>query len=123
MTINGREIKFRRTVLGNCKIAEICPGKDINQFSALIEGDYPTAQTAAATFVAALSEGYEMWREFEEPGYKGRPVMQAEVMLLDSDDFNNLFAEALSVFSSDGKTTVEAEAPKSGKKEEAAGSD
>lgn len=123
MIIHGREIKFRRTVMGNCEIAEICPDKDINRFTELVSGDYATAQTAAAVFMAALSKGYEMAQKYEDPSYTMHPLTKEEVLLLDSDEFNDLFLEALDAFKADGKTTVEAEAPKSAKKSEAAESD
>jgi len=109
MEIHGREIHFRRTVLGNCEIAELCPGKDINKFAELIQGDYSTAQKAAAAFIVAMNKGYEMAMAFEDPGHSGKPLTLEEVMLLDNDAFNNLFEEALKVFADDGKTTVDAE--------------
>ena len=121
MTINGREVKFRRTVYGNCKIAEICPDKDINQFNDLLNGDYVTSQNAAATFIAALSEGHEMWREYEDPGYKGKPITKNEALMLGDDDFGALFTEALNTFQGDGRQTVEAEEPKELKRKNADG--
>lgn len=117
MEINGREIKFRRTVLGNCEIADLCPDKDINKFWDLMKGDYITSQNAAASFMAALSKGYEMAREYEHPGYKGHPLTKEEALLMDNVAFNDLFSEALEAFLADGKATVEAEEPKGKKKE------
>lgn len=112
MKVHGREIRFMRTVWGNCEIAERCPDKDINRFDELMKGDYITSQKAAAGFMAVMSEGYEMHRAYEEPGYEKRPLTQAEAMLLDDETFAALFAEAVSAFAADGKATVEAEAPK-----------
>lgn len=112
MIINGREIKFRRTVLGNCEIAEICPDKDINKFNDLLGGDYPTSQRAAAKFIAALSKGHEMWRKLEEPGTEARPITEEEALLLGDDDFGALFIAALNAFQGDGETTVETEEPR-----------
>lgn len=112
MVIHGREIKFRRTVLGNCEIAAICPKKDINKFQDLLQSDYGTSQNAAAVFMAALSKGWEMHRHFEDPSYEMRPLTVEEALLLDSDDFNELFVEALAAFTNDGKPTVETEPPK-----------
>ncbi len=111
MVIHGRDIKFRRTVLGNCKIADICPKRDINRFGELINSDYATSQKGAASFMAALSEGYEMNQRFEDPSYEMRPLTVEEAMLLDGDVFNDLFMEALEAFTGD-KPTIEAEAPK-----------
>ncbi len=112
MVIHGREIKFRRTVFGNCEIAKICPGGDINNFNQVINGDYATAQTAAAVFIAALSEGYEMNEAYEHPDYTPRPLTKNEALLLDSEEFNALFAEAMAAFVEDGKTTVQTKEPK-----------
>lgn len=112
MELHGREIKFRRTVLANCEIAEKCPDGDINRFNELLEGSYAVAQKAAALFMAAMSKGYEMEQKFIDPAYIERPLTEAECLLLDNDDFNNLFAEAMAVFSDDGKVTVETEEPK-----------
>lgn len=112
MVIHGREIKFRRTVLANCEIAELSPDGDINKFEKLLQGKYALAQRSAAAFMAAMSKGYEMERQYEEPGYQMRPLTVEEALLLDNDAFNDLFAEALAVFADDGKTTVDAEAPK-----------
>lgn len=112
MELHGREIKFRRTVLANCEIAEKCPDGDINRFNELLQGSYAVAQKAAAFFMTVLSKGYEMEQKFIDPAYIERPLTEAECLLLDNDDFNNLFAEALAVFTDDGKVTVETEEPK-----------
>jgi len=112
MEIHGREIRFRRTVLGNCEIAEICPDKDINKFNDLISGEYAIAQRAAAAFMVAMNKGYEMNAKYENPEHVERPLTMEEVLLLDNDTFNDLFLEALSVFADDGRVTVEAEEPK-----------
>lgn len=121
MKIHGREVSFRRTVLGNCEIAEMCPKKDINKFEELLKGDYATAQTAAAKFVVAMSKGYEMNQRFENPEYEMHPLTLEELMLLDNDEFNDLFEEALHAFAQDGKTTVDAETTKG--KNESGGSE
>lgn len=108
MEIHGREIKFRRTVLGNCKIAEMSPKKDINRFDELLNSDYATSQQAAAKFMAALSEGHEMNQRFENPDYEMHPLTTEEALLLDGDVFNDLFTEALAAFAGD-TPTVETE--------------
>lgn len=108
MILHGREVKFRRTVLGNCEIAEMSPKKDINRFDELLKGDYMTSQNAAAKFMVALSKGYEMNQRFENPDYEMNPLTVEEALLLDGDDFNELFTEALTAFTGD-KPTVEAE--------------
>lgn len=112
MEIHGREIKFRRTVLANCEIAEVCPDGDINKIDGLLHAKYATAQKAAATIMSALSKGYEMEQKFNDPSYEMHPLTVDEVLLLDNDEFNALFVEALNVWADDGKVTVEAEEPK-----------
>lgn len=113
MEIHGRDIKFRRTVLATCEIAEKSPKGDVNQYDKLLQSkEYAVSQKAAADFMAALSKGYEMAREFEEPGYKANPITAAEILSLDDETFNGLFMEALRAWTGDALTTVEAEAPK-----------
>lgn len=112
MIVHGREIKFRRTVLATCEIADVCPDKDISRFGELASADYVSSQKAAAQFVVALNRGYEMNQKYEDPGHEERPLTLEEVMLLDNDDFNTLFQDALKAFEQGGKTTVETEEPK-----------
>ena len=112
MIIHGREVRFRRTVLGNCEIAEVCPGKDISRFGEVVQEGYSSAQKAAAVFVVAMSKGWEMNQKYENPGYEMRPLTTEEVMLLGDEEFAALFQEAFDAFGADGKTTVEAEEPK-----------
>lgn len=112
MEIHGREIHFRRTVLANCEIAEACPEGDINKLDAVLHDKYAVAQKTAAVVMAALSKGYEMEQHFNDPSYKMRPLTVDEALLMDNDDFNALFVEALNVWADDGKTTIETEEPK-----------
>ena len=109
MVVFGKEVNFRRSVQANCEIAEICPDGDINKFNDLINGPYKPAQTAAARFMAAMSRAYEDYANFTDPEHKADPVTERELMMLDGDEFNDLFPQALSVFADDGKTTVETE--------------
>jgi len=111
MQIHGRDVNFRRTVLGNCEIAEICPKKDINKLGDVFtKSDYATAQRAGAKFMVAMSKGYEMTKHYSDSEYVMRPLTEEEVLLLDSDEFNDLFMEAMNAFIADGKTTVQTEA-------------
>ena len=109
MVVFGKEVNFRRSVQANYEIAEICPDGDINKFNVLINGPYKTAQTAAARFMAAMSRAYEDYANFTDPEHKPDPVTERELMMLDGDEFNDLFLQALNVFADDGKTTVETE--------------
>lgn len=114
MIINGREVRFRRTVWGNCQLADMCPKKDINKLGALLQGDYATSQRTAARMIAVLSEGYERAHKFSDPGYEPHPLTEDEALMLDDETFSALFQEAIDAFQNDGKTTVEAEPVKNG---------
>lgn len=109
MVVFGKEVNFRRSVQANCEIADICPDGDINKFNELINGNYPTAQKAAATFIVALNRAYEDYANYIDPAHEPDPVSIREIMMLDNEQFNDLFMEALKVFADDGKTTVETE--------------
>lgn len=122
MEIYGREVGFLRSVLANCMIAEKAPDGDMGRFvSELLQSpNYNITQRAAATMMVALSSGYEQAKAFREPGYRPRPLTEAEVLSLEPKEFNALFDEALNLFFLDGKTSVEAEPipDKKGKKTE-----
>ena len=112
MQIHGREIGFRRSVLATCRIAEICPGKDLNKLGDLLGGDIVTALETAVTFVCALNEAYEQHRKLEEPGYIPNPLTKEELLDDTEDTLMALVMDAVSVFQADGQTTVETEVPK-----------
>ena len=113
MEVHGREIRFRRTVLGNCEIADLCPKGDINRFGEVLQkGTYSQQQMLGAKFMVALSKGYEMTRKYAEPDYTPNPLTAEEALLLDDQTFNDLFMEAMNAFIDDGKTTVETAPPK-----------
>lgn len=115
MLIHGREIKFLRTVQAACDIADICPKGDMANIAELFKGTTKTRVTNMANIIHFLSVGYEEAKAFEEEGYKPNPITVKELMALDEDTFNILFAEATEAFYSD-KQTVEVEPEK--KKEE-----
>ena len=122
MTINGREINFRRTVFVTCLLSERAPGKDVRRYEELFdESNLGQTFDASAYFVHALSIGYEKWRAMKEPGDVQKPVTLDELMNLDEAEFLQLFAEAMGVFQGDAKQTVEAQPKKrTGKKTEVA---
>ena len=109
MNINGREIRFFRSVLANCEISEVSPEGDINRLltDQLIGGTYAVSQKAAATIITALSKGYEFAQAAKDTKYKPRPLNMNEVLSL----------KAMTEFYNGGKITVEAEPEKkTGKK-------
>ena len=120
MTINGREIHFRRTVFVTCLLSERAPGNDVRRYEELFsESNLGQTFDASAYFVHALSIGYEKWKAMTTPGYEQHPVTLDELMCLDESEFLQLFAEAMEVFKGDAKQTVEAHPKKrSGKKTE-----
>lgn len=127
MIINGREIRFRRSVLANCEISEASPEGDVNRLlkEQLMGGTYAVSQKAAATIITALSKGYEFAQAAKDQKYKPRPLNMNEVLSLQEKEFNELFDEAMRVFYNDGKISVEAEPvkkteKKTAKKEESA---
>ena len=117
MEINGREVKFKRTVSATCKIAEMCKDGDIKNAGTLFDGNYQTSQKSAAKFMAVMSEGYEQNRKFREAGYEPRPLSEEEALNLEEDEFSELFAEAVKAYSGE-KPTIETEPVKSKKKAE-----
>lgn len=119
MNINGREIRFFRSVLANCEISEVSPEGDINRLltDQLIGGTYAASQKAAATIITALSKGYEFAQAAKDTKYKPRPLNMNEVLSLKENEFLQLFEEAMTEFYNGGKITVEAEPEKkTGKK-------
>ena len=111
MKVNGREIRFMRTVKANCILADHAPDGDITRYTDIWEsGDYKRSQEASAVFISALSDGYESYKAFSEPGYKPHPMTYDEALSLPDETFTALFMESLEAFREDGKVTVETEA-------------
>lgn len=112
MELNGREVGFRRSVLATTKIAEACPNHDIGKLGDMLGADIVTGMETAITFVCALSEAWELHRKREEPGYTPNPITREELLDVTEDVLMDLVNEGAKVYVDDGKTTVEAEAPK-----------
>lgn len=112
MQVHGREVGFRFTVGASAKISDLCPGGDISRLGEVLEGQYGKVVRDSAAIIAALSEGQEQARFFEEPGYKPRPLTVEEVMTLRVDEFARLQQAALAAWLADSKPTVEVEPEK-----------
>ena len=112
MELNGREVGFRRSILATTKIAEACPNHDISKLGDALGGDIVTGMETAIAFVCALSEAWELHRKREEPGYIPNPVTREELLDETEETLIALVTEGVQVYMNDGKTTVEAEAPK-----------
>lgn len=119
MELNGREVGFRRSVYATTKIAEICPDRDVGKLGELLASDVVTGMETAITFVCALSEAYERHQKREDPGYTPNPITKDELLDESEDTLMALVNEAVKVYMTDGKVTVEAE-PVKGKNGEAA---
>lgn len=115
MIVRGREIKFLRTVLATCKIADLCPDGSISKIGALFGGADSKVARNEAEFIRALNEGYEMNRHFDEPEYEPKVISLEEILSLTNDQFSDLFAEAVSAFQNE-LPTVEVEEKKAKKK-------
>ena len=121
MEINGRDVRFFRSVLANCKVADAAPDGDIKRFwnEQLLGGSYSVSQRAAAVIMTALSEGYEIAQHAADPKYRPQPLTEEEVMSLKYPEFNALYNEAIAEWFDGGKRTVEPDTePKTEKKTE-----
>ena len=119
MEINGRDVRFFRSVLANCEIADASPDGDVNRLltEQLQKGTYAVSQRAAVVIICALSKGYETAEHVKDPAYIPRPITAEEAMSLKTQDFNALFDEAINEFYDGGIRTVEAEPEKEKKTE------
>ena len=116
MIINGREIKFLRTVKATAEIAKICPDKDISNLTVIFSQDFPTSVEAGAKIIHFLNEGYEMNKHVMDRSYKPQPLEVDEILCLDNDTFQLLMESAMKGLNNGAETSVEIEEPK--KKEE-----
>lgn len=115
MIINGKEVRFCRTVWSNCKMTEAAPDHDLEKFYAKFQSpDVSERYFYAASFIVALNEGYEK-KHALETGEPPEPLTIDAVLSLEEDDFLTLLNEATEAFKADGKRTVNAQ-PKAVKK-------
>lgn len=118
MDINGRPIRFYRNVYANCMVCDATADGDTERFlreNIVNVENYSNSQKACAVMMEALSCGYEYSRQIMDSNYKPHPLTQREALLLPTETFNALFAEALRAWRDDGKVTIETDPPK-GKK-------
>ena len=93
-------------------IADICPGKDLRNFAALLDGSACPTMEGRAAFVCALSRGFEEAKAFEEHGYHADPLTPALLRVVDIMTFNEALNEAAAAFREGLETTVNAKAKK-----------
>lgn len=116
MKIHGSERGFRLTIGAAIKISRLCPNGDISRINEILDGGYDAALMANVEIAAAMSEGYELARKFEEKDYEPDPLSVEEILSLDPVVLNDLLTEALSAFKSDSATTVAVKASAISKK-------
>lgn len=113
MKIHGREIKFLRTVKATADLAKLCPNGDINRIGELFsEKDISTTIESGAKLIHFLNEGYEMNKQFMEPGYKPNIISVEEIMYLDDATYTSLIQSAMKGLGMGAETTIEVEEPK-----------
>lgn len=113
MKINGREIKFLRTVKATSDLARLCPDGDINRIGELFDGsDLATTIESGAKLIHFLNEGYEMHKAFTEPGYKPNIISVDEIMYLDDMTYTKLIESAMKGLGIGAETTIELQEPK-----------
>lgn len=107
MIINGREIKFLRTVKATSDISNLCPNKDIANIKELFNDSLSSMTENQAKIISYLNEGYEMNKYFMDRSYKPSILSVDEIMYLDEDTFIALWKEAMDGMNNGAETTVE----------------
>lgn len=118
MKINGKDIRFLRTVKATADLAELCPDGNIERINELFESGINGAIKTGASIIHFLNEGYEMNRHFADPEYKPEIISVDEIMYLEDSVYTELLNEAIQGFTNGAKQMIEVEPSK--KKEEKA---
>lgn len=116
MEINGREIKFLRTVKATADLAKLCPDGDIERMGELFNGSLSTTLETGAKIIHYLNEGYEMNRHFMDRSYQPKVLGVDEILYLDDKTFTDLMNSAMASMGVGAETTIELQENK--KKEE-----
>ena len=116
MEINGREIRFLRTVKATADLAKLCPDGDIERMGELFNGSLSTTLETGAKIIHYLNEGYEMNRHFMDRSYQPQVLGVEEIMYLDDKTFTDLMNSAMASMGVGAETTIELQENK--KKEE-----
>ena len=97
MEINGREIKFKRTIWATIAVSAMCPDKDPTKIDEVLRENFVDGNMAAAQFVCILSEAYERQKAFEAAqagdSYESKPITMDEIMNL--EDFEAMFRKLM----------------------------
>lgn len=112
MTINGKDIKFRATVLAICEMSEHAPDGDIKRFfteQVFNPVNYALSQKACAVLIVAMNKGYEYSEKLNNADHIPQVITMQEVLSLSPESFNMLFTEAYQQYLDDCKLTVQTE--------------
>lgn len=112
MEINGREIKFLRTVKATSDLSKLCPDNNIERLGELFQGDLSQTLETGAQIIHLLNEGYEMNKHFMDKSYQPNIISVDEVMYLDTNTYTELMQSALAGIANGAETTIEVEEPK-----------
>lgn len=113
MIVHGREIKFKLTIGAQQRIAAMCQDGDIKKLDDITKsGDVVAGIAAVVETIAALSEGHERARQYEQPEYEPHPLTVDEILTLERDEIIELQQEAWRALKIGSKQKIKAEAAK-----------
>lgn len=117
MEVNGREVKFLRTIGATCEIADLCDDGDLKNIGNLFKGKLNTRYKNWIHIIIALNKGYEENESYRTKGeHKPNPLTEQELMALPQKAFDELVNLASAAYMGE-VPTIEVEAEK-GKKNE-----
>lgn len=113
MNIFGHEYGFMFTVQASIELAEICPGKRLENMNQLFEADNPTeSMRTAAKMAEILSRGHEQNKKFVDQGYTPNVLTAEMALALTHGEFAKLQKEISKSINSGKETEIELETSK-----------
>lgn len=99
-----KEYTFTFTIGAVRDICERCPDHDIERIGELFdEHDFVAMLDNMAWFISVLNQ----WSVFKETGSRDGALKVEDVLLMDMDEVNALFAQAMAAFNRDQKADTE----------------
>lgn len=96
MIVYGKERGFLMTVGASAEIAKRCPDHRLENWAAMLrDGDDAATIEHRAALICILNKGYELNKQFNEPGYTAEPLTAEAVLALPSEVFLSLLEDAL----------------------------
>lgn len=96
MIVYGKERGFLMTVGASAEIAKRCPDHRLENWAAMLrDGDDAATIEHRAALICILNKGYELNRQYNEPGYTAEPLTAEAVLALPSNVFLALLEDAL----------------------------